>query len=39
MRKKHQRIATVVDPVTFDNIGIVTEEDVLLLLTGVLKEG
>jgi CBS domain containing-hemolysin-like protein len=38
MRKKHQRIADVIDPVTFESIGIVTEEDILLLLTGVLKE-
>jgi CBS domain containing-hemolysin-like protein len=39
MRKKHQRVASVIDPITFEPIGVITEEDVLLLLTGVLKEG
>lgn len=39
MRKKHQRVAIVIDPATFDEVGVVTEEDVLLLLTGALKEG
>jgi hypothetical protein len=39
MRKKHQRVASVIDPITFEPIGVITEEDVLVLLTGVLKEG
>ena len=39
MRKERQHVANVIDPETFREIGVVTEEDVLHLLTGVLKEG
>ena len=38
MRRKHEATAIVVDESTSRPIGVVTEEDVLLALTGVLKD-
>ncbi len=39
MRKQHQSVAIVVDEDTGKDLGVVTEEDVLHILTGILKEG
>ena len=38
MRRAHEKTALVVDEATSRPIGVVTEEDVLLALTGVLKD-
>ena len=39
MRRNQSPVAVVCDEVTGAELGVVTEEDVLLALTGVLKEG
>jgi CBS domain containing-hemolysin-like protein len=39
MRRVRQPVASVFDEATGSIVGVVSEEDVLLALTGVLKEG
>ena len=39
MRRVRQPVASVFDEATGKIVGVVSEEDVLLALTGVLKEG
>ena len=39
MRRGHQRTAVVYDADSLEDVGWITEEDILLSLTGVLKEG
>ena len=39
MRRVRQPVASVFDEATGEIVGVVSEEDVLLALTGVLKEG
>ncbi len=38
MRREHQSVAIVVDEDTGKDLGVITEEDVLHILTGILKE-
>jgi CBS domain containing-hemolysin-like protein len=39
MRRVRQPVASVFDEATGEIVGVVSEEDVLLALTGALKEG